>query len=515
MLLYLLLFSIKSFPKFTILLADDNDISQCNQISSNFENYFNTGIYKNLNFTRDQASDISKAYQAFLCTYKKLDIDDALENVNKNTEVLIIYAIEVDNEIDFNKLKNKMAVYVLNGEDIYTKLGNSEKPKNMFSQISMLSSSILKVLNDSESYIISKKKNKKASTIEIEGSMSNKVSFLAIFDQYNLKFKSDVDCPYIYLRNCQFQLNSFEIQSANLLVDPISFESLYSIRNKVKISANEFGLIVDKKQTIRLSFSTNNVNFVFSNQDFPQEESNYQTFTSSPIPNSWFKSISVVSLSIQYSLYLTQDFVPNESVLPLINISIKSNDDISLSVLDKENIVIRTESYNQNAWNQINNKPTISLDYNSDQYSVESPNDIEVVNQNSNQSTGINKKKKIIILSVISAAAIAIILIVLICIIVRKNRNKTQVVYINQDSHQGNPSKKDFKDDITKNNDEKELSDQEKIEDDEDDCGPSNHNINAFDYNNQPQNDSFPPPTIESQSYLPYDSPNSAYTTPF
>ena len=161
MLLYLLLFSIKSFPKFTILLADDNDISQCNQISSNFENYFNTGIYKNLNFTRDQASDISKAYQAFLCTYKKLDIDDALENVNKNTEVLIIYAIEVDNEIDFNKLKNKMAVYVLNGEDIYTKLENSEKPKNMFSQISMLSSSILKVLNDSESYIISKKKNKK------------------------------------------------------------------------------------------------------------------------------------------------------------------------------------------------------------------------------------------------------------------------------------------------------------------------------------------------------------------
>ena len=138
-----------------------------------------------------------------------------------------------------------------------------------------------------------------------------------------------------------------------------------------------------------------------------------------------------------------------------------------------------------------------------------------MVNQNSNQSTGINKKKKIIILSVISAAAIAIILIVLICIIVRKNRNKTQVVYINQDSHQGNPSKKDFKDDITKNNDEKELSDQEKIEDDEDDCGPSNHNINAFDYNNQPQNDAFPPPAIESPSYLPYDAPNSAYTTPF
>lgn len=515
MLFYLLFFSIKSFPKFTILLADDNDKLQCNQISSKFKNYFNTGIYKNLNFTRDQASDISKAYQAFLCTYKDFDIDDALENVNQNTEVLIIYAIDVDDEIDFNKLKNKMAVYVLNGEDIYTKLENSEKPKNMFSQISKLSNSILEVLNDSESYIIS---NKKTSTIEIEGSMSNKVSFLAIFDQYNLKFKSEVDCPYIYLCNCQFQLNSFEIQSANLLVDPISFESLYSIRSKVKISVNEFGLIVDKKQTIRLSFSTNNVNFAFSNQDFPQEESDYQPFTSSPIPNSWFKSISVVSLSIQYSLYLTQDFVPNESVLPLINISIKSNDDISLSVLDKENIVIRTESYDPNAWNQINNKPTISLDYNSDQYTVESPNDIEVVNQNSNQSTGINKKKKIIIISVIVAAVIVIILIVIIIIIVRKNRYQTQIVYINQDTHKGNPSKNDFKDDITKNNDEKELSDQEKIEDDEDDeddCGTSNHNINAFDYNNQPQNDAFPPPTIESQGYLPNDAPNSAYTTPF
>ena len=143
-LLYIAL--IKSIPKFTYILADQNSKSECREMKNDLKDYFSDGIYTR--FPKKQAEEISKAYQGFLCTNGDFDVDDALEQVSSKTELLVIFAYDVEDKLDFNELKSKMVVHISGIDEDFHNFQVSEKSKQICSQISNMAKSMFAISYD-------------------------------------------------------------------------------------------------------------------------------------------------------------------------------------------------------------------------------------------------------------------------------------------------------------------------------------------------------------------------------
>lgn len=550
MLLSLYVAFIAAIPKFSYILADHTSKSQCGAINEHLKNYFAEDIYDE--FDKKKADELSKAFQGFLCTHDDYDIDDAIKNVNSKTELLLIHAFHVDDEIDFDNLKTKMVVHIsgINNDEDFSNLLTIEKVQRISSQISEMAKHMFSISYEVNSRsknielskkISSKKSSKKLmnlNPIEIDGEMKKKVSFLAVFDQHYLMFDSDLDCEYVYLYDCELVADdSFKITSKNLLVDDTTYESLYELNEfgKVKVSVDQFGLIMGKEETVRITFLSDDVNFEYSDRSFPQDNKYYESAIGANVPRKWFKTIAVLSMSTQYSLYLDADFNPKKDTLPGINISINEPETKPLTFKAKESVDIKTESANPDAWNQFSTKPNLNVDCDSNQFSVNAPSNIQVSNIDHNKAENNNnknnKKKLIIIIVCVCVAVIVVVIIIVVVVVKCRNKYDNKIVYIADDQQQqksaaslnGNQSTNGFTDNMDDKKDEKELSDNDLEKEKEESFGnnQSHNSIESQPSLQYPQGpDSHPgyPPQVTptgSDTNLPADHPNSAYTVPF
>lgn len=552
LLLYISLIS--SLPKFTYILAnDDNSRKQCKSIDSQVTKYFQDGIYKNTHFTKQEAKEITQSFVRFFCTYGDFDIDEALGKVESETELLLIDVINVyDDEIDFENLKKKMVVHISSSTDFN---GYSNNPKeiadSIIAKISNVFQNMLLISYDAHSgskncelsTLLSKNSNQNknlldSNILKIEGEMKKKVSFLAIFNQ-KLKFiDDDVDCENLYLYQCNI-VKSSEIKPETLLIDPYTYNQM----NINLIDVNQFGLIWERQNTLRLSFDSDHVTIQYSESDSPFPDSDcYENLVE--VEFSCFRTIGTLSATTRYSLYLTDRFDPENDHLPGINISINEPEKsrFSFTASDKQNIEIRTESWKAGEWDKFNTKPSINIDADTSKYNVVAPNDITVTENYHDNAQRNNRKKMLIIIIVSVCVAVIVIIVVVVVIIKCRNKYNTKIVYINDDQHSKvSLTNEDdaFKDNIDKN-EEKELSD----EDLEKEKKESNDKINTTNSNNNSANNlntqsheslndshnavlypqqsgdshpSFPPQysPADSNPNIPNDAPNSAYTVPF
>ena len=555
MFFYFYISLIVALPKFTFIYADQISKNECKNINDYLTyDYFPNEIYER--FPKDQAKELSDAFQGFLCTHKDFDIDDALSQVSSKTELLLIHAFDVDDEIDFGELKKQMVVHLLGCVDEdYSKLLSTEKGQYFGNKITNMARKMFSISYD----VKSRSKNLELSTllsndaihrkrlanqkaIEIDGEMKKKVSFLAVFDHYQLIFDSDLDCDYVYLYNCEFgEGDQFKIESQNLLVDPTTYESLYykQASKQIKVSVNQFGIIMDKEETIRLTFSASDVWFGYSTRLFPTNPDQYRSLLNHNVPRNWFKTIAVLSSTTQYSLYLDDDFNPKKNTLPGINISINEPETQPLTFMAKENVEIKTESTDPDAWNQFSTKPSISVDCDSSKFNIEAPSNIQVSQtDHTKDNANKNKKKKIIIIVCVCVAAVIVIIVVVVVVVKCRNKYNNKVVYIADDQHNSaaavasqlnTQSTNGFTDNMDDKKDEKELSDQD-LEKENNDAYRISNNSNNQSHDSiatsQPStpyaqadgpHPGFPPQVSPtgSANNLPTDQPTSNYTVPF
>lgn len=500
-------------PRFSYLIADDMSHRQCENLSKIYEDYFEEGGYKT-QCKNDECKQIAKAFEDFLCVDEKDNLNHCLEEVDDDTELLIIDALKSQDTFNFQKLERKMAVQMfgIQYSSHHSSILNSIKQHNLEHGNEEMNTNLIK----------------------IDGSMRKKVSTLSVFNQGQLSITSELDVPNAFFYHCSFASKLESSQKVSL--DPDTYNNLIKNKNGFKLKHLSILLPDIKSGTIRISFSNDSINFLYSNQDFPSDPHKYKSLIDESVQFISFETISIISLAKYYSLYLDDSFDPTRHKLPNFSISIDEISDTGsrkfIEILQTENVEIKTESANENAWSQFATQPHIGLSLDNTQYSINAPSSIavDVTNPNSDTaSSSNNNNNKTILIVVLTVVAVVIIIVIIVVVVIVKKKKaaKDQAIALNLSSESGRKGSllaANEEEKLTNSDDEKakevEQQNNQPVHTQEDPENPqviySGNQSDDGDHNAPvPQYPSPYPQSTEQFPESPYGNPIQQNNTPF